>query len=165
MAITVLFTISVVFHLDNRTKAQIHTCAPRQARATFWVGARIHVVMTSISMIPDEVPVSAMGIWKRGLEAPRDRHDDTEEHDRARGKHASTRHLGCHAMVWLRISSHARHGRYTSTAGAGRRGAHEVVSFARLSKCGARRLRSCAIVRRSMRRARRVPVLVGNNTR
>ena len=65
MAITVLFNISVVFHLDNRTKALIHTCAPREARATFWVGARIHVVMNDIE-IPDEVPVSATGIWKRG---------------------------------------------------------------------------------------------------
>ena len=80
------------------------------------------MVMNDIE-IPDEVPVSAMGIWKR---------HDTEEHDRACGKHASTRHRVCHDMVWLRISSHARHGRYTSTAGAGRRGAHEAVTFARL---------------------------------
>ena len=50
MTISILFNVSVVFHLDNRTKALIHTCAPREARATFWFDARIHVVMTSKSV-------------------------------------------------------------------------------------------------------------------
>ena len=39
------------------------------------------------------------------------------------------------------------------TRTARQRGAHETVTFARLSKCGAYRLRSCVTVRQRMRTA------------